>query len=91
MAVSGAGAAAVNSILNRTNAYVEDSTITTTGTEGDMTIAATDSSSIEATVGAVAASFAGGGTGVGVSIGAAFALNTIGFDLPRVMPSCGPT
>jgi len=81
VAVSGAGAAAVNSILNRTNAYVEDSTITTTGTEGDMTIAATDSSSIEATVGAVAASFAGGGTGVGVSIGAAFALNTIGFDL----------
>ena len=64
-AISGAGAAATNTILNRTNAYVEDSILTTTALAGDVLISATDTSTIEAVVAAVAAAVGGGGTGVG--------------------------
>ena len=81
VAVSGAGAAATNTIQNRTNAYLRNSVLTTTGAAGDVIITATDTSSIDATVAAVAVAVAGGGTGVGVSIGAAYAGNMIGYDL----------
>jgi hypothetical protein len=86
VAVSGAGAAAVNTITNRTKAFVENSILSTlstpltTDTAGDVIISATNTSTIDATVAAVAASVAAGGTGVGVAIGAAFAGNTIGYD-----------
>ncbi|MCP4992988.1 MAG: hypothetical protein GY934_04255, partial [Gammaproteobacteria bacterium] len=82
VAVSGAGAAAINLIENRTNAYVDSSTLSTTSGIGDVIISAADTSSIDATVAALSAAVAGGSVGVGVSIGAAFASNTIGELLP---------
>ncbi len=79
VAISGAGAAAINVILNTTNAYVSNSTLTSN--QSDVLIEATDTSAIEAVVAAASAAVAGGGVAVGVSIGGAFATNLIGWDL----------
>ena len=79
IAVSGAGALALNVIGSNTKAYIEGSTLDSVG--GDIDIDAENSSSIAAIVGAFSAAVGVGQTGVGVSIGAAIALNKIGFDL----------
>ncbi|RUT07776.1 hypothetical protein DSM106972_020360 [Dulcicalothrix desertica PCC 7102] len=76
--ISGAGAAAVNTILTKTNAYIKDSVVTSAGS---VNLAATNSATIDAKIAAVSVSAGGGGTaGVGVSIGAAVANNSIGYD-----------
>ncbi|HND55487.1 MAG TPA: hypothetical protein PLV92_23900, partial [Pirellulaceae bacterium] len=78
VAVSGAGAVAVNAIQNHTVAYATNSSLTAAG---DVDVTAVASSGISTTI--VAASIAagvGGTTGVGVSIGVAVARNFIGYD-----------
>jgi hypothetical protein len=80
VAVSGAGAAAVNVISNTTRAYLSNSTLDSAGA---ITMEALDSSTINAIVATATASIAGGATGVGVSIGGAFAMNLIGSELQR--------
>ena len=77
LAISGAGAEATNIILNETNAYVQNSVV---DSAGDVIIHAENTSNITATVGALSASVAVGGVGIGVSIGAAVARNLIGWD-----------
>ena len=79
VAISGAGALALNVIGSGTDAYIKDSTLDSVG--GKVDIDAQNSSSIAAIVGAVSAAVGVGQTGVGVSIGAAVAINKIGFDL----------
>ncbi|MFB3076391.1 MAG: hypothetical protein ACE1Y4_00135, partial [Lysobacterales bacterium] len=59
VAISGAGAFAANTILTRTNAYVMDSNLVTQAS-GDVVISASDTSTIDATVAAVAVAVAGG-------------------------------
>ncbi|MFL6034234.1 MAG: beta strand repeat-containing protein, partial [Gaiellaceae bacterium] len=86
VAASGAGAVANNTILTRTNAYIQTSDVTTTGTKsatnttaGDVTLTATSTAGITATI--VAASIAvgvGSLGGVALSIGVAIANNWIG-------------
>ena len=78
-AFSGAGALALNVIGSGTDAYIKGSTLNSVG--GKVDIDSQNSSSIAAIVGAVSAAVGVGSTGVGVSIGAAIALNKIGFDL----------
>ena len=79
VAVSGAGAVTGNDILTETEAFIRQ---TATGNiAGDVTITASSSATIEAITGAASAAIAGGFVGVGVSIGAAFAHNNIGFSL----------
>jgi hypothetical protein len=76
VAVSGAGAFAQNVINTKTNAYIQNSTLTA---PGEVKLDAVSDASISAIVGAVSAAVgAGGKAGVGVSIGAAIALNNIG-------------
>ncbi|MBT7080527.1 MAG: hypothetical protein HN929_03510, partial [Chloroflexi bacterium] len=75
VSVSGAGAMATNVILTTTKAYVSDSTLVSAG---GVSIDASDTSTINAIVLASTAAIAGGGVGVGVSIGGAFATNLIG-------------
>jgi hypothetical protein len=78
VAVSGAGAFAQNVINTKTNATIQNSTITATG---EVKLDSVSDASISAIVGAVSAAVGvGGKAGVGVSIGAAIALNTIGSD-----------
>ncbi|MEA5569032.1 DUF4347 domain-containing protein [Anabaena sp. UHCC 0399] len=78
VAISGAGAAAVNTILTKTNAYIKGSVINSAGA---VSLTATNSATIDATIAAVSLSAGVGGTaGVGVSIGAAVANNFIGYD-----------
>ena len=82
VAVSGAGAGATNIILTKTNAYVADSKLTTTGgATGTVAIAAEDSSAINAIVATTSASVGIGAVGVGVSLGASVARNLIGYNL----------
>jgi hypothetical protein len=77
VAVSGAGAVAMNVILSDTNAYLKDSNATS---KGDVQIIANNTSDIAAVVGAVSMAISGGGTaGVGVSIGFSLASNYIGY------------
>jgi hypothetical protein len=78
VAVSGAGAVATNIILNKTNAYITDSTVKS---DGDIILEATDTSAINAVVAASSAAVGAGGVGVGVSIGASVARNLIGYNL----------
>jgi mucin-19 len=76
VAVAGSGAASYNFIEDMTQAYISSATLTNVG--GGVTVKATDISSIEALVGAVAVSAAvGGSAGVGVAVGIAVALNEI--------------
>ena len=80
MAISGAGAVATNIILTKTNAYVTDHS--TLNSAGDVVLAASDTSTINATVATASAALAGGGmAGIGVSIGASLARNLIGHNL----------
>ncbi|MGD8418835.1 MAG: hypothetical protein PVJ78_00250, partial [Gammaproteobacteria bacterium] len=78
VAVSGAGAFAQNVILTRTNAYVLDSELTSSG---NVDLDATSTSSISAIVAAASAAVGVGGTaGVGASVGASIARNYIGWN-----------
>ena len=92
VAVSGGGAIAFNSILTATNASIERSTLGSdadgdgteeTGDEyvGAVVVDASSTSTIDAVVAAVSVQAAFGNTAVGVAIGAAVALNLIGFSL----------
>ena len=79
VALSGAGAVAINVVLGKSNAYIESSDVRSAGA---VTITGTNTSTITATVAAVSVSVAGGGTAaVGVSIGLAIAINHIGSKL----------
>ena len=75
VAVAGAATTAENLIGASVDAHVVNSTI---GSAGDVTVSATDTSHIYATVGAVSAAIGGGLVGVGVAIGASSAHNAIG-------------
>ena len=77
VAVSGAGAIALNIVKSQTNAYIEGSTLKSAG---KVDIDASNSGSISAIVGAASAAVGVGTVGVGVSIGIAIARNFIGFD-----------
>lgn len=76
IAVSGAGALALNAVRGSTSALIENSTVRTAG---DLVLDASSSANITATVAAFSASLgAGGSNGVAVSIGVAVARNLIG-------------
>jgi len=85
--ISGAGAEATNLISTKTNAYIEDSSLKTTGAgtgpgTGDVTLDAQSDASINAViVGASAAIGAGALGGLGASIGVALARNYVGYGL----------
>ena len=77
IAVAGAGAVALNVVLGKTNASIEDSNVRSAGA---VSLTATSTSVINATVAAIAVSLGGGGTaGIGASIGIAVAINSIGW------------
>ncbi|MCX7200707.1 MAG: hypothetical protein NTW37_22665, partial [Proteobacteria bacterium] len=77
VAISGAGAVAQNVILTRTNAYGQNSLISSSD---DVSLSASSTSSISSTVAAASLAIGGGGsTGVGVSIGVSVAQNFIGW------------
>ncbi len=77
VAISGAGANATNVILTDTNAFIENSNVTSNGA---VNLDAASSSSVVAIIVAASAAVAGAGAGgVGASIGAALAKNFIGF------------
>ena len=70
---------AQNVILTTTNAYIEDSAVTSSF--GKVDISAASTSVINATVVAASVAVAGGGkAGVGASIGISVARNLIGYD-----------
>jgi hypothetical protein len=69
LAVSGAGAAATNVILGKTNAYAVDSTLVSAGA---VSLDATNESDIHAVIAAASGAFAG------FALGASVALNQIG-------------
>ena len=76
LSLSGGGAAAKNGITGKTNAFIQDSAVTS---GGGVKLTATSTPTIEATVAAVAISVASGGAGSGsLAIGASLATNTIG-------------
>lgn len=75
VSLSGAGADATNSILNKVNAVVTNSSLTSAA---DISIAASDSSAIDARVASLSVAVAGGSVGIGLAIGASTAENTIG-------------
>ena len=76
--VSGAGADAQNVILTKTHAYVSGSILLS---GHDITIQATDTSNITASVLALSDALGGGAIGVGVAIGSSTAQNYIGYNL----------
>ena len=78
VAISGAGAAATNVVLTKVNAFIEASNVTSAA---DVALSASSEATIRATVAALSAVVAGGVVGVGLSIGAAVALNLIGHDI----------
>ncbi|WP_197480218.1 hypothetical protein, partial [Anabaena sp. 4-3] len=78
IALSGAGGESKNTILTKTNAYISNSVV---DSANGVSLTATNSANIDATIAAVSASAGGGGaTGVGVAIGAAVANNYIGYE-----------
>ena len=82
VAISGAGADATNVILTRTNAFVIDSTVTTTGTgaqAGDIALKAKSSSTIRAVVAAAAVAVSGGWGAAAGAIGVSLSRNLIGW------------
>jgi hypothetical protein len=83
LAASGGGAIAVNLILGEANAFIEDSSITATGSgvdQGEVNLEADHESEITALVKATAASVAvSGGTTPAVAIGFSLARNLIGW------------
>ena len=79
VSLSGAGAEATNVILNKTNAYVENSVL---NSAGDVDLDAVNASEISALVLTASISASASGTaGIGASIGAALARNWIGWTL----------
>ena len=77
--MSGAGAVSRNVVLTRTNALLDNSTVTTAT---DVAITAANTSRIDATVAAASVAIgAGSTTGVGASIGISIAENLIGWTL----------
>ncbi|MGH3051022.1 MAG: beta strand repeat-containing protein, partial [Gaiellaceae bacterium] len=88
VAIGGGGAVALNELRGTTNAFVQASTLGTSDARvGAVTIRASASGSIEATVVAVSLSVAvGDDAGVGVAIGISVARNLIGWD-PTGLPS----
>ncbi|MBE9183045.1 hypothetical protein IQ268_31410, partial [Oculatella sp. LEGE 06141] len=82
-AFSGGGATAVNRILGKANAFIENSDVTATGTalgQGQVVLSANSASSIKAMIESISASAgAGTGTTAGVSIGFSLAHNLIGW------------
>ena len=77
-AASGAGGVATNVILSTTNASIEGSSVTSAG---DVTLRATSTSAIVATIVSVSvAAGIGAGAGAALSIGVAIAHNLIGWD-----------
>ncbi|MCY7332058.1 MAG: hypothetical protein LH649_05235 [Pseudanabaena sp. CAN_BIN31] len=78
VSLSGAGAESTNTILSKTNVFISNSNITSANA---VALGASNNSTISATVAAVAASVSvGAKKGAGISIGAAFANNYIGYD-----------
>ncbi len=76
VAVGGGGASANNAVDVETKAYISGSSLSSVG---DVTVNATESGSITALIAAVVGTVGvGGAAGVGVSIGASVAHNTIG-------------
>ncbi|HZV93547.1 MAG TPA: hypothetical protein VFF72_10035, partial [Caldimonas sp.] len=75
-AISGAGAVAQNVILGSTQAYAQDSKLTSAS---DVSLSATSTSDISSTVLALSAAAGVGNVGVGASIGIAVAENFIGW------------
>ncbi|MDG1896561.1 MAG: hypothetical protein P8J37_16785, partial [Fuerstiella sp.] len=75
VAISGAGAVAVNSILTKTDAQIVDAIV---ASAGQMTINSTNSAVINSAVVAASLAIGGGQQGVGVSLGVAVAQNRIG-------------
>ncbi|MEL7303266.1 MAG: hypothetical protein AAGJ53_06195, partial [Pseudomonadota bacterium] len=77
VALSGGGADATNTILGKTNAYIQDSEITNVG---NVMLTAENTSKIDAKVVGIAASVgAGGDAGGAAAIGAAVARNNVGW------------
>ena len=74
LALSGGGAEALNDISSDANAFVKDSTITASD---DVQIIATNNSTIEADVYAIAASGSVGNNAISAAIGGARAVNTV--------------
>lgn len=77
-AISGAGAEATNLILTQTNAYIINSDMTATG---GVTLSASNTSAISATIRSWSAALGGGLMAGAASIGSASARNLIGWDL----------
>ena len=76
LAISGAGAVAMNSVLSTANAHIDDSTVTSAA---GVALTATNDAGITATVVSLAAAIgASGSTGIGVAIGVSVARNLIG-------------
>lgn len=89
--IAGGASESTNIILSRTNAYIEDSTIGDEGDEvGNVDLDASGTGEIDAIIGAVAAAFSVGNTGVGVAVGVAVARNFIGWD-PNAVDVKGAT
>ena len=79
LAVSGAGAVALNVVLSKTNAFIDTSAVT--ATSGDVTLNATGNAAITATVVAASLAVGAGLVGVAASIGVAISKNLIGWRL----------
>ena len=75
VAVSGAATITENLIEAKVDAYISNSSI---GSAGDVTVSASDTSTINAITDAASAALGGGIAGVGVAVGAALAHNAIG-------------
>ncbi|MDB5856869.1 MAG: Hemolysin-type calcium-binding region, partial [Ramlibacter sp.] len=94
-ALAGAGAGTTNDIRLSVEAIIKGaSTVTTTATGADVTLTATDDSTITADAGGVALSVAiakGGGSSGAASIGAAVATNTIDNDITAAIDGSGVT
>ena len=76
LAISGAGAVAMNSVLSTANAHIDDSRVTSAA---GVALTATNDAGITATVVSLAAAIGAGGTaGIGVAIGVSVARNLIG-------------
>ncbi|NRB01232.1 MAG: hypothetical protein HRU32_15725, partial [Rhodobacteraceae bacterium] len=76
VAIAGAGASAVNVVLSNVDANITQSSVTTTA--GDVNVSAESLSRINAAVLSTALAVGVGKVGVGVALGASFALNSIG-------------
>ena len=77
---AGAGVDVTNVIRNKTNAYITNSVIGTNSNQvGNVSISATDTSSIDATVGSLSGALGAGAVSGAVAVGVARASNIIGY------------